>query len=101
MNRKKITYAFFVLLLVTVCLLAYALAVLPHYPGMPHECRGDGCFVCLCCSLCERLAGFVAAIAILGLAFPLAQCAKTNVYSEAECTYAVRTPVFLKVKLSD
>ena len=101
MNREKITHLSLLLLLVAVCLFAYAVTVLPLRVDVPHECRGDSCFVCLCISLCERFAGFLLLTQVAGVAFFVLFACKFSIYSTADCRFAVHTPVCLKVKLSN
>ena len=111
MNREKITHLSLLLLLVAVCLFAYAVATLPACgymmagtsarTYMPHDCCGDSCFICLCNSLCERLASFLFLPAVVGIALPLLLKLKIAIYDAADGKNTAHTLVCLKVKLSN
>ncbi len=98
MRSKKIAL---VLALVAICLFAYMAAVLPVRADMPHDCCGEDCFVCLCSSLFERLAGalvFLAAVCVVAL---LLLDSKNKACCAADASFAAQTPIRLKVKLSN
>ena len=101
MNTKMLAYRSLLLLLVAVCLFAYAVTVLPLRFDIPHECRGDSCFICLCISLCERLAGSLLLLTAVGLTLAILFSAKFCIYCAADYDFVAHTPVCLKVKLSN
>ena len=66
-----------------------------------HECQGDNCAVCAVLIVCERLLreSFAPTLAVLGGLYCL-RCAWKPAKS-ARVVFESRTPVLLKVKLSD
>lgn len=86
-----------VLFLLTLLLLAVWLLSLSGRCGVPHECHGERCPLCLLDSLREELLRCVALILVAALVVLFA--ARIFSFRKSPAFSHPSTPVFLKVKL--
>ncbi len=89
------------LLLAVVCLFIFTASALASGHNMGHECTGEDCLICIALSVREKALASIVLLAVVAFALTLSP---SSSYIENTVNFintAFKTPVRLKVKLSD
>ena len=89
------------LILAVVCLFIFTASALASGHDMGHECTGEDCLICIALSVREKALASIVLLAVVAFALTLSL---SSVFVEdiaKSINSALKTPVRLKVKLSD
>ncbi len=86
---------------VLAVLLAFGAYALTSGTLADHDCSGDGCIICLCSALGEKLAGCMLPVFGMAAMHFLPTCLQKALSAAGWLPAGTGTPVCLKVKLSN
>ena len=89
------------LILAVVCLFIFTASALVSGHNMGHECTGEDCLICIALPVREKALASIVLLAVVAFALTLSP---SSSYIENTVNFintAFKTPVRLKVKLSD
>lgn len=96
---KKTDFRLSAAALIVLCALLFSALFLLEQAE--HDCAGDGCRICAALAVCERIVRMSVVLGCSAVFLRTAHLPRTGLPGKAEMTVPVRTPVALKIKLSD
>ena len=101
MKTKGRTMQLAICVLVVLCALIFVVSSFASGMCRDHDCAGEQCAICLCISIMENISRILAVVLASVPALALTVIVVRAFGHGASLDFADKTPVCLKVKLSD